>query len=174
MKKFVERDWVKYESYKPLEVTETGKKEAALIVRKHRLTEMFLVKKMNIGWENVHDIAEQLEHIHSDEFFAKMDEILDFPKIDPHGEPIPDKEGHIIKQDLKKLSTCKVNEKVVLKAVTLDTEDFLSYLNERNLTLGEKLEIVKIENVDATMTIKYGNQHQILSKIICEKLLVKA
>ena len=174
MKKFAEKNWVRYESYKPLEVTELCKKEAALIVRKHRLTEMFLVKKMNIGWENVHDIAEQLEHIHSHEFFDKMDELLNFPKIDPHGEPIPDKEGQIIKQDLKKLSSCKIKETVFLMAVTLDTEDFLSYLNERNLTLGITLKIVKIENVDATMTIDFNGKSEILSKIVCDKLLVKS
>lgn len=174
MKKFVEKEWIRYESYKPLEVTELGKKEAALIVRKHRLTEMFLVKKMNIGWENVHDIAEQLEHIHSDEFFEKMDEILNFPKVDPHGAPIPDKDGHIIKQDLKKLSACKVRENVVLMAVTLDTEDFLSYLNERKITLGTKLKVLKIENIDATMTVKNGERIEILSKIVCDKLLVKS
>lgn len=174
MKKFVAKNWVQYEIYKPLIVTETGKKEASLIVRKHRLTEMFLVKKMNIGWENVHDIAEQLEHIHSDEFFEKMDEMLDYPKIDPHGEPIPDKDGNIIKQDLKKLSNCKVGEKAVLKAVTLDTEDFLSYLNERNLTLEKEIEIIKIEKIDASMTVKFFDKTEILSKIICDKLLVKS
>ncbi|SEF50826.1 iron (metal) dependent repressor, DtxR family [Halpernia humi] len=174
MKKFVEKDWVRYESYKPLEVTEFGKKEAALIVRKHRLTEMFLVKKMNIGWENVHDIAEQLEHIHSDEFFEKMDEMLNFPKIDPHGEPIPDKDGNIITQDLKKLSDSKVGEKIILKAVTLDTEDFLSFLNERNLTLETEMQIIKIEKIDASMTVEFLNRTEIFSKIICDKLLVKA
>lgn len=174
MKKFVEKDWVRYESYKPLEVTEFGKKEAALIVRKHRLTEMFLVKKMNIGWENVHDIAEQLEHIHSEEFFEKMDEMLNFPKIDPHGEPIPDKDGNIITQDLKKLSDSKVGEKIILKAVTLDTEDFLSFLNERNLTLETEMQIIKIEKIDASMTVEFLNRTEIFSKIICDKLLVKA
>lgn len=174
MKKFVEKDWVRYESYKPLEVTEFGKKEAALIVRKHRLTEMFLVKKMNIGWENVHDIAEQLEHIHSDEFFEKMDEMLNFPKIDPHGEPIPDKDGNIITQNLKKLSDSKVGEKIILKAVTLDTEDFLSFLNERNLTLETEMQIIKIEKIDASMTVEFLNRTEIFSKIICDKLLVKA
>jgi DtxR family Mn-dependent transcriptional regulator len=174
MKKFVEKDWIRYESYKPLEVTESGKKEAALIVRKHRLTEMFLVKKMNIGWENVHEIAEQLEHIHSEEFFEKMDELLNYPKIDPHGEPIPDKDGQIIKQDLKKLSSCKVKENVVLTAVTLDTEDFLSYLNERKLVLTTKLKVLKIENIDATMIVQYEGKTEVLSKIICDKLLVKS
>lgn len=174
MKKFVEKNWVRYEVYKPMEVTDLGKKEAALIVRKHRLTEMFLVKKMNIGWENVHDIAEQLEHIHSEEFFEKMDEILNFPKIDPHGEPIPDKDGQIIKQDLKKLSACKVNENAVLMSVTLDTEEFLRYLNERKLTLGTELCVLKIETIDASMTINFNGKSEILSKIVCDKLLVKA
>ena len=96
MKKFAEKNWVRYESYKPLKITDSGKKQAALVVRKHRLTEMFLVEKMNFGWENVHEIAEQLEHIHSETFFDKMDEILNFPTYDPHWEPIPDKDGNII------------------------------------------------------------------------------
>jgi DtxR family Mn-dependent transcriptional regulator len=104
MKKFAQKDWVIYETYKPLVITALGKKEAALIVRKHRLTEMFLVEKMNFGWENVHEIAEQLEHVHSEMFFDKMDELLQFPKFDPHGEPIPNKDGAIISLDLQKLS----------------------------------------------------------------------
>ncbi len=91
MKKFADKNWVKYEPYQPICITDLGKKEAALVVRKHRLTEMFLVEKMGFGWEIVHEIAEQVEHIHSDLFFEKMDELLNYPKADPHGEPIPDK-----------------------------------------------------------------------------------
>ena len=85
MKKLAEKKLVHYESYKPLRLTEKGKKEAALIIRKHRLTEMFLVEKMGFGWENVHEIAEQVEHIHSPDFFEKMDELLGFPKMDQIG-----------------------------------------------------------------------------------------
>src|SRR6478672_4911717 len=81
MKKLADKKLVYYESYKPLRLTEKGKKEAGLIIRKHRLTEMFLVQKMGFGWENVHEIAEQVEHIHSPDFFQKMDELLGFPKI---------------------------------------------------------------------------------------------
>lgn len=172
MKKFAEKNWVRYESYKPLFITESGKKEAALVVRKHRLTEMFLVEKMNFGWENVHEIAEQLEHIHSTVFFDKMDEILNHPKFDPHGEPIPDKEGNIISQDLRKLSQCKENEKVVFSSVTTSDDDFLSYLNEKNLVLGALITIVKIEKFDKSMTIKTGKKNEILSNVVCEKLLV--
>ena len=126
MKKFADKKWVIYESYKPLKITDSGKKEAALIVRKHRLTEMFLVEKMNFGWETVHEIAEQLEHIHSETFFDKMDELLNYPKYDPHGEPIPDKEGNIIAQDLKKLSSCEIGEQAIFTAVTITDDDFLS------------------------------------------------
>ena len=173
MKKFAEKNWVRYESYKPLKITDSGKKQAALVVRKHRLTEMFLVEKMNFGWENVHEIAEQLEHIHSETFFDKMDEILNFPKVDPHGEPIPDKDGIIITQNLKKLSECKVNEMVILTSVTISTDDFLNYLNQRNLALGAEILIKNIEKFDGSMQIEFSDRTEVLSKMVCEKLLVK-
>jgi len=173
MKKFADKNWVIYETYKPLIVTEKGKKEAALVVRKHRLTEMFLVKTMNFGWENVHEIAEQLEHVHSQLFFDKMDEILDYPKFDPHGEPIPDKDGNIISQDLQKLSNCEDGETVVFASVTLSDDSFLSYLTERNLLLNTKIKVIKTESFDKSMTIEIGNKREIISKKATEKILVK-
>jgi len=173
MKKFAEKKWVIYETYKPLIVTGSGKREAALVVRKHRLTEMFLVKKMNFGWENVHEIAEQLEHVHSQIFFDKMDEILDYPKFDPHGEPIPDKDGNIIAQDLQKLSNCEIGETVVFASVTLSDDAFLSYLNDRKLLLNTKVKITKIESFDKSMTIEIDGKKEILSKKATEKILVK-
>ena len=173
MKKFADKNWVIYETYKPIKVTELGRKEAAIVVRKHRLTEMFLVEKMGFGWENVHEIAEQLEHVHSEDFFDKMDEILNFPKVDPHGEPIPDKDGIIITQNLKKLSECKVNEMVILTSVTISTDDFLNYLNQRNLALGAEILIKNIEKFDGSMQITFADRTEILSKMVCEKLLVK-
>ena len=173
MKKFVDKNWVIYETYKPIKVTELGRKEAAIVVRKHRLTEMFLVEKMGFGWENVHEIAEQLEHVHSEDFFDKMDEILNFPKVDPHGEPIPDKDGIIITQNLKKLSECKINETVILTSVTISTDDFLNYLNQRNLALGAEILIKNIEKFDGSMQIEFSDRTEILSKMVCEKLLVK-
>ena len=173
MKKFAEKNWVIYETYKPIKITESGKREAAIVVRKHRLTEMFLVEKMGFGWENVHEIAEQLEHIHSDVFFDKMDELLNYPKVDPHGEPIPDKEGNIINQNFQKLSECRKNETVVLSSVTLSTDEFLNYLNQRNLSLGTELTIIDLEKFDASMKISYQGKTETLSKMVCEKLLVQ-
>ncbi|SHK43275.1 metal-dependent transcriptional regulator [Epilithonimonas mollis] len=173
IKKFAEKKWVKYESYKPIKLTESGKKEASLIVRKHRLTEMFLVEKMGFGWENVHEIAEQLEHIHSDVFFDKMDEILNFPKVDPHGEPIPDKDGNIIQPDLKKLSKCKENDRVELASVTTSSEEFLNFLNKRNLSLGTEIKVLQKEDFDQSMKVFYNNQEENFSKTVCDRLLVK-
>ncbi|WP_374329927.1 metal-dependent transcriptional regulator [Soonwooa sp.] len=173
IKKFAEKNWVIYESYKPIRVTESGRKEAALIVRKHRLTEMFLVEKMGFGWENVHEIAEQLEHIHSDAFFDKMDEILNHPKVDPHGEPIPDKDGVVVQPELKKLSQCKENENVVFASVTTSSDDFLSYLNKRNIQLGTEMKVISIENFDQSMLIEIDDKQEVFSKLVCEKLLVK-
>ena len=173
MKKFHEKNWVVHESYKPIIVTEIGMKQAALVVRKHRLTEMFLVEKMNFGWENVHEIAEQLEHVQSELFFEKMDEILEYPKFDPHGESIPDKEGNVISQDLYKLSTCVSGEKVIFKAVTFSDQNFLEYLNEKKIQLGCKIEICKIETFDKNIVVIINGTKKTLSNKVAEKLLVK-
>ena len=174
MKKFVQKNWVIYESYKPIILTNLGKKEAALIVRKHRLTEMFLVHKMGFGWEAVHQIAEQLEHIHSELFFDKMDELLNYPKIDPHGEPIPDKDGNIIQQNLMKLSECKAGDEVALASVTESSEAFLTYLSQRELQLNTKIKILKIEDYDHSMSISFGiDKKETLSKMVCDKILVE-
>jgi len=173
MKKFSQKNWVIYESYKPIKITALGKKEAAHVVRKHRLTEMFLVEKMGFGWEVVHEIAEQLEHIHSEIFFDKMDELLNYPKVDPHGEPIPDKQGNIIQQNLTKLSECKAGETVILSAVIDSSDEFLTYLNHRNLSLNSELKILEVEKFDQSMKIEFSEKTETLSEMICEKILVQ-
>lgn len=173
IKKFADKKWVKYETYKPLIVTDLGKKEASLVVRKHRLTEMFLVKKMNFSWDNVHEIAEQLEHVHSPVFFDKMDELLDYPKFDPHGEPIPDKQGNIIAPDYVKLSDSKVDEQLTFAAVTFSDDAFLSYLTQRKLVLGTVFTVKNIEEFDQSMTIDIAGKSETLSHLATEKILVK-
>jgi transcriptional regulatory protein len=173
MKKFSQKNWVIYESYKPIKITALGKKEAAHVVRKHRLTEMFLVEKMGFGWEVVHEIAEQLEHIHSEIFFDKMDELLNYPKVDPHGEPIPDKQGNIIQQNLTKLSECKAGNSAILSAVIDSSDDFLTYLNHRNLSLNSELKILEVERFDQSMKIEFDGKTETLSKMVCDKILVQ-
>lgn len=173
MKKFAEKGLVHYESYKPLKLTEKGRQEAALILRKHRLTEMFLYEKMGLGWEEVHSIAEQIEHINSVVFFDRMDELLNHPRIDPHGSPIPDKKGNIPQIDYHRLSDCKIGEIVTFSAVIDSSEDFLNYLSKRSLILGTQLNINSVENFDGSMTISYQDtKADVLSKFVCDRLLV--
>jgi DtxR family Mn-dependent transcriptional regulator len=173
MKKMAEKGWVHYESYKPLRLTEQGKKEAALIIRKHRLTEMFLVEKMGFRWDEVHDIAEQIEHVKAPEFFAKMDELLEFPKFDPHGSPIPDKNGTLVWATWVKLSECEPGDEVKIVAVTKSSEEFLKFLNRREIALGLEMTIISIEPFDKSMVVRYKNHEaETLSATVCERLLV--
>ena len=173
MKKLAAKDLVKYESYKPLKLTAKGRTTAALIIRKHRLTEMYLVEKMGFGWEEVHEIAEQMEHIHAPKLFAKMDEVMGFPAFDPHGSPIPDVNGKITGVEYQKLSSFKAGQTVMLSAVLNTNEDFLKYLNKQQLSLGDSLYIVDKEAFDGSMVIADANNKQIvLSALVCERLLV--
>lgn len=165
---------VNYEKYKPISLTENGKKEAAFVIRKHRLTEMFLVEKMGFGWEEVHEIAEQVEHINSSVLFDRMDELLGFPRFDPHGSPIPDKEGEVTVVSNMKLSDCKMGETVRLIALAQASTEFLIFLNSRELSLGTELEIKSVEPFDSSMTVSFQNHpSEMLSHVVCDSLLVE-
>lgn len=174
MKKLSAKKLVHYERYKPLRLTEAGKREAAAIIRKHRLTEMFLVERMGFGWEDVHEIAEQVEHIQSPAFFEKMDELLGYPKLDPHGSPIPDRNGEIVWKEYNKLSECKAGDLVRLAAVINTSTEFLKFLNSRELSLGLKVNIQSVEPFDHSMVVSYGKRpSETLSHVVCERLLVE-
>ncbi|TVQ67852.1 MAG: metal-dependent transcriptional regulator [Balneolaceae bacterium] len=167
--------FVKYEKYKPLELSDAGKKQAALIIRKHRLTEMFLAEKMGIGWDEVHEIAEHIEHLKSPLFFDRLDEMLGYPSHDPHGSPIPDKNGQVEAQDLRKLSEFSGGDIVILKALGNTTEQFLRYLDEKELALESVIRIVKVEEFDGSMTLSWpGQTAQVFSEKVCSVLLVNA
>lgn len=173
MKKLAEKRLVHYEKYKPVRLTEKGQREAAHIIRKHRLTEMFLVDVMGFGWEEVHDIAEQIEHVKSPVFFDKMDQILGHPSFDPHGSPIPDVEGNIQGPQYRLLSACKKGERAIFRAVANSSEEFLRYLNSKGLSLETELEILSVEPFDGSMTISYrDHDSETLSKVVADKLLV--
>jgi DtxR family transcriptional regulator, Mn-dependent transcriptional regulator len=174
VKKLAEKKLVLYESYKPLRLSEKGKREAGLVIRKHRLTEMYLVEKMGFGWEQVHEIAEQVEHLQSPMFFDKMDELLGFPNVDPHGSPIPDKDGKILWLQYKKLSDAAAGDKVKLAAVTNSSEDFLKFLNGRGLHLGLLVKVISIEAFDGSMVVQFGKKpNEMLSRLVAEKLLTE-
>lgn len=174
IKKLQANGWVKHERYKPIALTEEGKKTAAFIVRKHRLSEIFLVKIMGFGWEEVHDIAEELEHIKSDILFDRMDELLGFPTVDPHGSPIPDKEGNLVKQNYKLLSQVAEKSKVIVRGLRDSSTDFLLLLNKKELVLGTKIYVKDVENFDKTVTISYAGHTDVsLSESVSSRLFVE-
>ena len=174
MKKLAQKGLVYYVSYKPVKLTPAGKKEAILIIRKHRLTEMFLVEKMGFGWDEVHEIAEQVEHIKAPEFFEKMDELLGFPKFDPHGSPIPDREGKVEWKKFEKLIDCSVGDRVKVSAVVNGSDDFLKFLNSREIYLGLIMTVNQIEHFDHSMQVAYADRKaEMLSQTVTERLLVE-
>lgn len=172
MKKLSAKKLVHYESYRPLRLTEKGKREAGLIIRKHRLTEMFLVQVMGFGWEQVHEIAEQVEHIQSAPFFEQMDVMLGFPKIDPHGSPIPDRNGKMEWREYTRLSEARAGDVLNMTAVLDSSSSFLQYLNNNGLKLGLKIRVKSVEDFDRSMVVSYtGHKDKTLSQAVCERLL---
>ena len=173
IKKLQQEGIVISKKYKPIKITEKGKQSAAEIIRKHRLSEMFLLQVMKFGWEEVHEIAEDLEHIKTDKFFDRMDELMGFPKTDPHGSPIPDKNGNFNKPNYKRLSQMPVNTSVVVKALRDSSTDFLLFLNNKSIKLGTTITINEIESFDGSLTVTYLEHSKIvLSTSICDRILV--
>jgi DtxR family Mn-dependent transcriptional regulator len=174
VKSLQEKKWVIYKKYQPLKLTDKGRVEAALIIRKHRLTEMFLAQFMDFGWEEVHEIAEEIEHLKVDKFFDRMDELLGFPSIDPHGSPIPDKNGVVIQRDYEPLSAIEVGPIVRVCSLCKSSKDLLLYLNRKQISLGTELEVLKREPFDNSILVSYkGNAEIMLSQEVAQLLLVE-
>ncbi len=163
---------ISYEKYKPLSLTTEGRKMAALILRKHRLTEMYLVEKMGFGWEEVHEIAEQVEHIKSPVLFDRMDELMNFPSVDPHGSPIPDKDGKIEMLANKRLIDCNPGSEVIISALGESSKEFLEFLDTRGLTLGSRLKIISISAFDNSVSVTFDGKQESFSTKVSERLLV--
>lgn len=172
IKKLATKKMVAYAPYQGIKLTEKGKKEALGIIRKHRLAELFLVKVMGLGWEEVHDIAEQLEHVNSERFYNRMDELLNYPKADPHGEPIPDTQGKLPIEKSTPLSKESEGKKVRIIAVAVDEKSFLDHLNAKGLQIDDTIAIVRRELFDGSVTILKSKKEIILSHQVSENILV--
>lgn len=157
MKKLSEKKLVNYEPYKGVSLTKKGYHIALNVVRKHRLWEVFLVEKLAFRWDEVHEIAEQLEHIQSPDLIEKLDEFLEFPKFDPHGDPIPDKDGRIIQHLELTLSQLEKNEKGIVIGVKEHSKTYLKYLDSLSLVLGAEVFIEDTIEFDSSMKIKINN-----------------
>lgn len=174
LQKLAEKGWVTYQKYQGVRLTKIGESIALSIIRKHRLWEVFLVEKLGYNWDEVHEIAEQLEHIESETLINKLDSFLDFPKIDPHGDPIPNKEGEIPELGYLHLSEVKLNETCTLMGVVKDSAVFLQLLTKLNLNLGARLEVIEINTFDRSVSLKIAEEKPIfISHEVAKNILVK-
>lgn len=174
IKKLAAKKLVAYVPYQGIKLSEKGKKEALTIIRKHRLAELFLVKVMNLGWEEVHDIAEQLEHVNSHRFYDRIDEMLGHPKADPHGEPIPDASGRITATNRMSLSQVKVGASAKISAVSNDEKSFLDHLNSKGVQIGDSVTVKKKETFDGSLVLQTKSRKEIvLSYLVAERILVE-
>lgn len=174
VKSLAARGLVAYERYRPLRLTPAGRTAAALIVRKHRLTEMYLVDQMGFRWDEVHAIAEQVEHIDSPRFFQRMDELMGYPTVDPHGSPIPTPEGEIAAHDYDSLAETSAGQRATLRAVTGDADKLLSYLTRKGISLGTAFEVTEVEPFDGSLRVRYGEgREEVLTREVARCLLVE-
>ena len=173
LKKLAEKDLVNYVKYQGVSLTPNGLLAAKMIVRKHRLWEVFLVEKLDFSWDEVHDVAEQLEHIKSEKLINKLDDFLGNPTEDPHGDPIPDAQGKIIKIEKKLLSELEQNQIGICVGVKDSSTEFLKYLDKNEIALGTVLEILVKEDFDLSLKIKIGTRELTISNKIASNLFVK-
>ena len=173
IKKLSEKEVVLYIKYQGVTLTEFGKKTAANIVRKHRLWEVFLVEKLNFSWDEVHDVAEQLEHIKSSKLINQLDALLGFPTHDPHGDPIPDKDGNVNTVDKILLSTFNKDESGVCVGVNDSSSEFLRFLDKKKITLGKKITVLEKEDFDDSLSIEIDGEKLSISKKIANNLYIK-
>jgi DtxR family transcriptional regulator, Mn-dependent transcriptional regulator len=173
MKKLAEKNVLIYLKYQGVTLTEEGKKTAALIVRKHRLWEVFLVEKLNFNWDEVHDVAEQLEHIKSSKLIDEIDALLGFPKQDPHGDPIPDENGNLHQIEKTLLSSLKLNETGICIGVNDSSSEFLQFLDKLGIALGQKIEVLNKEPFDGSLTIKIEDKTLSISHKIANNLYLQ-
>ena len=173
LKKLKQKKIITYEKYQGVRLTKEGEKIAKSIVRKHRLWEVFLVEKLGYSWDKIHDIAEQLEHIQSEEMIDKLDKFLGHPQFDPHGDPIPDASGNIktIKQTL--LSKLKAGDKGKVVGVKDSSSKLLQYLDSLEIHLGTAIEVEEVIEFDNSFVVKLGkNKKATLSKLAAQNILV--
>jgi DtxR family Mn-dependent transcriptional regulator len=173
IRKLAIKKMVNYVKYQGVTLTESGKAIAVEIIRKHRLWEVFLVKNLNFKWDEVHDIAEQLEHINSVELIDKLDEYLGHPKLDPHGDPIPDKDGVFEESNLIKLNKLAPRTNAIIVGVSEHSSSFLKYLDQVGLILGKQLQLIEVIDFDGSIEILIDKKKVLISREVAKHILIK-
>ena len=172
VKKLSAKELIQYEKYYGAKITASGKQRALQIIRKHRLWETFLVEKLGFAWDEVHAVAEQLEHIQSPRLINKLDEFLGFPKADPHGDPIPDQQGRIKPQELISLDQVEPGKRATIASVKDTDADLLKYLEKIGAKPGKKIQVVSREPYDKSIEVIIEKRKIFLSVDVSKNILM--
>jgi DtxR family Mn-dependent transcriptional regulator len=172
IKKLSLKDLINHERYYGVKITMKGKLQALQVIRKHRLWETFLVQKLSFTWDEVHEVAEQLEHIQSAHLIDKLDEYLGFPKVDPHGDPIPDQHGKLKSEPQVSLDKVKPGVKGVIACVRDSDPDLLKYLDKIGATPGKKIEVIGKEEYDESLEISIEKKKLFVSREVSKNIMV--
>ncbi|MBK7966263.1 MAG: metal-dependent transcriptional regulator [Bacteroidetes bacterium] len=173
IKKLSEKKLISYDKIKGAKLLERGQKEAVAIIRNHRLWEVFLLEKLNYSWDEIHDIAEQLEHVKHPELADRLDSFLGHPEYDPHGDPIPKSNGEIPTTVKTLLSEIEIGKSCRVVAVKDTSSAFLQYLEQLSISIGTKIKILDIIPFDSSMLLQIGKDlRTTVSKKFAESLLV--
>ncbi|RYE02319.1 MAG: metal-dependent transcriptional regulator [Sphingobacteriales bacterium] len=174
VRKMNERGLVDIAGDKSIQLSDKGRKKALQIVRRHRIWEVFLVDKLQYKWNEVHDIAEQLEHVEADDLVKRLEQYLGHPTVDPHGDPIPDEQGRIKKLKTQPLTEAPAKARLTIRSLANTSDDFLRYLDKIGLSIGAKLEILEVEDFDGSLTVLFEKKRLTLSKEVASNLLTDA
>ena len=172
LKKLKEKELVDYEKYGKISLTVEGRKNAIYVLRKHRLWETFLYEKLEFSWDEVHEVAEQLEHIHSEKLVDKLDKFLEYPEFDPHGDPIPNKKGELKVQFKKTLSDVAVGSSCKMVAVKDNSSSFLQYVVKVGLGINNEIVVLSKQEYDAIMVIEVNGVKSSVSQKFAENIFV--
>ncbi|WP_295668893.1 metal-dependent transcriptional regulator [uncultured Mucilaginibacter sp.] len=172
LKKLAEKELINYTPYQGVSLTAAGEKIAVNIIRKHRLWEYFLVEKLDFKWDQVHEMAEELEHISSNELIDRLDKFMEYPKFDPHGDPIPDCNGLFKIHNLKPVSSIGINEGGVICGVRDHSKAYLQYLEKQSLTIGKKVTVAEIIEFDHSMVLHTEDNTIQISREVANNLLI--
>lgn len=173
IKKLSDKKLIEYRKYKGVTLTDQGKTAALSIIRKHRLWEVFLVEKLDFAWDEVHEVAEQLEHIKSEQLIDRLDRHLGFPRLDPHGDPIPSKDGTYKKSVKKLLSEIAVGSEGICIGVKDSSAAFLNFLDKNGIALGDKISLLDREEFDGSLRIKIKDTLMHVSNQIASNLYIE-
>ena len=173
IKRLAEKKLVDYQKYYGVQLTKNGREHALAVVRKHRLWESFLVERLNFNWDEVHEIAEQLEHIKSIKLVEELDKFLGRPAYDPHGDPIPDAKGNMPEIPNRKLSQLQMGDRGTCKGFNDTSSSFLKYLAKQKIGLGTEVKVVNVEKFDESMTVRIKKEEVQLSKTATDNIYVE-